>query len=277
MDEGKGYNDTNSPEPGSRSESTSRGDLQQRRILFAAVALVGLAAVAYGVFGFFHGLKSPFAPANVNQTPTNQVATSQTIDDLRGKDTDKDGLSDYDELYVHRTSPYLDDSDSDGIKDGAEISGGTDANCPQGQNCFRSEPVNGNANTSGVGASGEVDINTLREALRNAGAPESVISTLTDEELLTYYNDTIVEQGGTPISNAVLNTNVSVSNTNVSTSNTNEQSLDSPTASDLQNLTPDQIRSLLIESGVDEATLSGVDDETLKSIYQQALQEQLGQ
>ncbi len=62
------------------------------------------------------------------------------------KDTDKDGLSDYNELNLYCTSPYIADSDSDGIMDGAEVKAGTDPNCPVGKTCqeivAKPEPVN---------------------------------------------------------------------------------------------------------------------------------------
>ncbi len=54
---------------------------------------------------------------------------------LKSKDTDHDGLNDYDELYVYHTSPYLADTDSDGIPDAVEVAQGTDPNCPKGTNC----------------------------------------------------------------------------------------------------------------------------------------------
>ena len=57
------------------------------------------------------------------------------IENARTKDTDNDGLSDWDELYVHKTSPYIEDSDSDGYTDGQEVGKGDDPNCPRGQNC----------------------------------------------------------------------------------------------------------------------------------------------
>ena len=37
------------------------------------------------------------------------------------EDTDSDGLSDYEELYVYNTDPLVSDSDNDGLEDGAEI------------------------------------------------------------------------------------------------------------------------------------------------------------
>jgi hypothetical protein len=37
--------------------------------------------------------------------------------ELQTKDTDNDSLTDFEELYVHNTSPYLADSDSDTVTD----------------------------------------------------------------------------------------------------------------------------------------------------------------
>ena len=41
--------------------------------------------------------------------------------DPHNSDTDHDGLSDYDEIFVHQTSPALADTDGDGLMDGFEI------------------------------------------------------------------------------------------------------------------------------------------------------------
>jgi hypothetical protein len=41
-------------------------------------------------------------------------------------DTDDDGLTDGDEVFVHHTAPNVPDSDSDGLSDAAEVTGGTD-------------------------------------------------------------------------------------------------------------------------------------------------------
>ena len=72
----------------------------------------------------------------------------KTINDLKLKDTDRDGVSDYDEIYVYHTSPYLADSDSDGIPDGQEIAKGTDPNCPQGKTCSAAQTAVGSSATS---------------------------------------------------------------------------------------------------------------------------------
>jgi predicted lipoprotein with Yx(FWY)xxD motif len=43
-------------------------------------------------------------------------------------DTDGDGLSDGDEVYLHETDPTNPDSDGDGFSDGWEIENNTDPN-----------------------------------------------------------------------------------------------------------------------------------------------------
>jgi len=58
---------------------------------------------------------------------------------LQQIDTDRDGLTDYEEIYIYGTSPYLADTDGDGISDYDEIMAGTDPLCPEGTVCGESE------------------------------------------------------------------------------------------------------------------------------------------
>jgi len=53
---------------------------------------------------------------------------SGTPDQLKNQDSDKDGLSDYDELYIYHTDPYNPDTDGDGYTDGYEVANGYDPN-----------------------------------------------------------------------------------------------------------------------------------------------------
>lgn len=46
--------------------------------------------------------------------------------DLKSADSDKDGLSDYDELFVYKTNPNDEDTDRDGFRDGEEVEAGSD-------------------------------------------------------------------------------------------------------------------------------------------------------
>ncbi|MEA2089056.1 MAG: hypothetical protein U9O55_04455 [Patescibacteria group bacterium] len=83
-------------------------------------------------------IKSPFNAQQTDYLVQEAGKSQEDIDkilELKGTDTDKDGLSDYDELNVYHTSMYIADSDSDGYSDKQEIDIGEDPNCPRGKNC----------------------------------------------------------------------------------------------------------------------------------------------
>ena len=85
---------------------------------------------------------SPFRISNNVLKPAQDLLVRQSeraneLEASKTKDTDRDGLSDYSELYVYRTSPYLSDTDSDGIPDAIEIAQGSDPNCPAGTVCIQ--------------------------------------------------------------------------------------------------------------------------------------------
>ena len=132
---------------------------------------------------------------------------SQNIDELRRKDTDQDGLSDFDELYVHGTSPYLPDTDSDGISDSAEIAAGKDPNCPKGQDCYTQTASSGDESeaeesdlTDQEKASLIMDLDPgeLREMLIQAGVPQETLDQLSDEELRNLVTEILGEEMAGP-------------------------------------------------------------------------------
>jgi hypothetical protein len=256
---------------------------QQQRILWFVLG-VGIAALALGAVQFRQNLKSPFNLASRQQnTNVNSSAQDQTLLALQAKDTDKDGLSDYAELYQYNTSPYIEDSDSDGLTDGAEVKAGTDPNCPQGKTCGA---IQGNGNTNGntntalnngntneAAATGDVTATQIREALISAGASKTEIDAIDDATLLQSYKDVVAEENSNTNSVAA---NINTTKTNSSTSNSNSSTASSGlTISQLQNLTPAEIRTFLKIGGASEETLNSYDDTTLKAIFQQALQDSL--
>lgn len=107
------------------------------------VSVFGVCGVLTLVFSswYLHAqIQAPFLAPRKNLETSRQlvnelVRTQQTQEQLRLKDTDGDGLSDWDESNTYRTSPYLVDSDSDGSRDSVEVARGTDPNCPQGREC----------------------------------------------------------------------------------------------------------------------------------------------
>ncbi|GEM_PF-2194607 len=69
-----------------------------------------------------------FKPANIGQAKHLFSWDLTQFSLLLTKDTDGDGLSDYQENYTYNTDPNNPDTDNDGINDGVEIATGTDPN-----------------------------------------------------------------------------------------------------------------------------------------------------
>ncbi|MBI4215435.1 MAG: hypothetical protein HY602_01805 [Parcubacteria group bacterium] len=139
---------------------------------------------------------------------------TEDMEALKQKDTDKDGLNDYEEIYIYKTSPYLEDSDSDKIKDKDEIQQGLDPLCATGQDCY--SQTLGQAEKPAfnledlVGAivpdqplenpfaglsedqvkrmlSGQAAPAEIREILKQAGMTQEALDTLQDEQLQEAY------------------------------------------------------------------------------------------
>ncbi|MFA5069833.1 MAG: thrombospondin type 3 repeat-containing protein [Patescibacteria group bacterium] len=270
--------------PDSSPDKGDRPDKINERKIFALVGLIGVVALFLGFMQLLQQIRSPFLPEDVTLSNAALLTNEQLseINNLRSADTDGDGLFDYDELYVHNTSPYLKDSDSDGISDKEEVTNGTDPNCPSGQDCTGSSNTNsvktnsssaGQNNTNSGLLAGNMSADTLRVTLKNAGVPQSVLDGTSDEDLLAVYNQTISET-----KNANTNSSVSANNNLNINLNTNTAADTNISVSDLnsalQDLTPAEIRELLTEYGLEESMLNNVDDDTLQAIFLQAMAEQ---
>lgn len=68
---------------------------------------------------------------------------SAAITKEKASDTDKDTISDYDEKNIYATSPYIADTDSDGLRDDVEITTGSDPNCATGKTCNTTSDASG--------------------------------------------------------------------------------------------------------------------------------------
>jgi hypothetical protein len=199
---------------------------------------VGLVVGGLGVGGWL--IWKTISGTTLRPVVTTNTTPIAELEKLQQKDTDSDGLSDYVELFSYQTSPYLGDSDSDGVSDAQEVAKQTDPNCPATESCGVVSPV-----SAGDGA--DLPPEFLRQALKASGVPQATLDGLEDEDIVRLYAQ-VSQQAAT---------------TNVSAPAISIEQLESLSAAD--------IRQLMREAGIDEATLNQIDDSTLKEIFKQAI------
>lgn len=105
---------------------------KEQKMGFVLLLIFAVFGIALGILKIRNTLYAPFALNN--QVPTSLKDEVNSVDALRYRDTDGDGLSDFDELYIYGTSPYLYDTFGYGISDKEVIAKGLPL-CPKGQNC----------------------------------------------------------------------------------------------------------------------------------------------
>jgi|GEM_PF-1184970 len=196
----------------------------------------------------------------------------------QNQDTDHDGLTDFQEIYIYHTSPYLADTDGDGFTDKQEVDAGSNPLDPN------STPLNVNKTKSegnqlqqtfdnlqqnqSTSSTAEMTPAQIRDLLVNKGGlTRDAVDKIDDKTLIEMYNNTKQETGINP-DNLTQN---NASSTPQSATQSTAQSFGS--IADLQQLTPQQIRQLLLDNGVSADTLNQVDDQTLKTIFLQAVQQ----
>ncbi|MEK7073332.1 MAG: thrombospondin type 3 repeat-containing protein [Patescibacteria group bacterium] len=191
---------------------------EEHRTVLVGLLLITVVLFVLGAAQIVRSIGAPFtAPTGAYKTV--EQVRQEEIAALKVRDTDSDGLSDYDELNIYLTSPYLTDTDSDGVPDGEEVRSGDDPNCPRGQNCGSGAsqvgprqaspqdltsapgsrpgsvtPISGN---TFVGLTPEnletLDVVQVRSLLRGAGVPEEVLASFSDEEIMTLFRETLAK------------------------------------------------------------------------------------
>jgi hypothetical protein len=187
------------------------------------LSALGIVIIFFGALQLRNRITSPF------QVDTSGLDNTEVAINSADKDTDGDGLLDYDEFNTYQTSPYLEDSDSDGLLDGVEVKNGTDPNCPVGQDCYgtsnfaiatgttsnliASSSATTNATSTDSGSlgtisvssstsetdlkntlAGQVDAVTLRKILLENGADKNTLDAISDADLLKSYQEVLNNQ-----------------------------------------------------------------------------------
>ena len=258
----------------------SNRDKSNQKIAAWAIGLITIFALIIGVWRIYTNVTQPFEWPETNtnyEFLTEEEEQLQQLVELQSTDTDSDGLSDFDELYVYETSPYLADSDSDEISDKDEIEKGADPNCPEGTECGVIPSTNiGNTNSQQVNTNQSVDSSLtaeeIRSILQGAGAPTELLDSLSDQEIMDLYYETVAETGISPLENI----NVNQLNQNVNGLYDELLPTDAEyTYDDLRNLTADEIRDLLEATGADMSLINELDDEAIIAIFNQSLDEEI--
>lgn len=248
---------------------------KKEKFLVSIFLFVGAVTLLLGFLQFYDRkaitIDDVFGPPSNTASAQNSASVSygsaQTGSEDRSLDTDGDGLTDYDEVNRYNTSAYLEDSDSDGINDKAEIELGQDPNCPKGKICgFTStvdtDPIE-NGFTAGIGSvedtvpelnsfennliRGAVSPEELRAYLSESGVSSIMLDQIDDDTLMDMYRKTLEESTG------------SAQGVNESTQ--------------FENLSPDQVRDLMIQGGMDADSVYSLSDEEVTQVYLEALNE----
>lgn len=260
------------------------------------VVIVAIFAVFLGYYQLSYNISHPFTFAETpNKIDPNVDCPGGNCDlkaqlaavvAAQNKDTDGDGLTDIAEINTYKSSPFLEDSDSDGINDGDEVKQGTNPNCPEGQNCFTSGSsitATGTVPTLALlPAATEIQITpaAIRDALRQGGFSDEYLSMFTDADLITMYQEVLKSEPsmtqtatglGLDLNNLPAATATGTVNINTSTLSSTAVNFNIKNIDDLRNLTGAQIRQLMIGSGAPESVLSQVSDEELKAIFLEKL------
>ncbi|MBI2484322.1 hypothetical protein HYV71_04020 [Candidatus Uhrbacteria bacterium] len=258
-------------------------------VLSFAIFLAGLAFV-FGIVIILNNIKEPF---RFDGTSAQGYAVADiesgepSVEALKSIDTDGDGLTDYDELYIYRTSPYLKDTDSDGYTDDEELRTGHDPNCASGQSCFGSQLSFGTSTPASAqspaseslqaifGPTGprsfedfaSLSVDQIRQLLLSQGMSKEDVGKIDDQALMEVYRNTYRDFSARALSDQPLSLPEQQPKPQKQSLQIDPARLANP-----ETFTPEEIRDIIRASGsLTEEQLSGIDDQTLKDVFLQTV------
>jgi hypothetical protein len=206
---------------------------RRHKIGFLLLIVAVVSITSLWVIQLRRNIISPlYGDSQTESVASNQPTQSEI--DLRAKDTDSDGLNDWDELNLYKTSPYLNDTDSDTFSDKQEIDSGNDPTCPQGQTCTSiSQTTTPETDTTFSNSSLE---NLLNSAVTQTATISPTATPATETKQLTAEEKKALQD--------VFGTN--------------------PKAADL--------RQFLLQAGMNQKTLDGLSDEQIVTTFNEMIQ-----
>lgn len=181
----------------------------QVRVGLGVVVFLAAASIVLGAIQISRTIKAPFLPKTSGQTLSDLSSEDERKEEMKKIDTDKDGLSDYDETYIYNTSPFIEDSDSDSLPDKTEVLSGEDPNCPKGRVCFAPQVATSTPEAGNISAESQPPLTAISELLEAAKKPgasadirkqleagglsKTLLDDLSDQELQKLYAETLKE------------------------------------------------------------------------------------
>ncbi|MDO8499244.1 MAG: hypothetical protein Q7S66_01120 [bacterium] len=195
--------------------TANSGKIFSKEQKIGLVLLSCFTVLAIGL-GFLQIRNVMYGPLALNNAVPSSIRDEVVNPDyLRYRDTDHDGMSDFDELYIYGTSQYLADTDSDAIPDKQEVEQGTNPNCDEtNSDCGNmvNNPAWQSTNSTlvvplsdpGPAPSGLNDaLNDpvqLRALLKQSGMTDAALKQISDSELLNLVKEFMKSSSTSPAS-----------------------------------------------------------------------------